>query len=231
MSRIQPAYPRLLKIGKERKGAIFLDIGCCFGNDLRKAIADGFPAENAIASDLHEEFLQLGHQLFKTTPEQLPAHFIPGNALSQEFLKTVPPFYSLSETPVADLSTLTTLSPLHGHVSVILASSFFHLFDEPQQLELARALAGLLSPEPGSFIFGEQGAKPVKGYRTEAPPRADGTFQFCHSPETWSELWDGVVFKKGTVKVEAMLKEVQRKDLTDDKDARFWVMVWSVTRL
>lgn len=24
-----PAYKQLLKLGKERKGAIFLDIGCC----------------------------------------------------------------------------------------------------------------------------------------------------------------------------------------------------------
>ncbi|TFY62957.1 hypothetical protein EVG20_g6512 [Dentipellis fragilis] len=47
-----PAYPALLKLGKEREGAIFLDIGCCFGNDVRKAVADGYPVQNAIASDL-----------------------------------------------------------------------------------------------------------------------------------------------------------------------------------
>jgi len=48
-----PAYNQLLRLGKEREGAIFLDIGCCFGNDARKAVADGFPAQGTIASDLH----------------------------------------------------------------------------------------------------------------------------------------------------------------------------------
>jgi len=116
-------------------------------------------------------------------------------------------------------------------VSAIHASAFFHLFDEPQQLELARAVAGLLSPEPGSFIFGEHGGKPVKGYRTEAPPRPTGDYQFCHSPESWTELWDGVVFKKGTVKVETNLMEIERKDLKAKEGAKFWVLIWSVTRL
>ncbi|KAI0932684.1 hypothetical protein AcW2_001238 [Taiwanofungus camphoratus] len=48
-----PAYSHLLKLGKERAGAIFLDIGCCFGNDARKAVADGYPVQNVVASDLH----------------------------------------------------------------------------------------------------------------------------------------------------------------------------------
>jgi len=34
------------------------------------------------------------------------------------------------------------------------ASLLFHLFSEEKQLHLLRALAGLLSPEPGSMIFG-----------------------------------------------------------------------------
>ncbi|TFY77546.1 hypothetical protein EWM64_g6466 [Hericium alpestre] len=49
-----PAYPQLLKLGKEKPGAILLDLGCCFGNDAFKAIADGYPAENVVASDLYQ---------------------------------------------------------------------------------------------------------------------------------------------------------------------------------
>jgi len=48
-----PAYQSALKIGRERENAIFLDIGCCFGNDTRKIIADGFPIGGALASDIH----------------------------------------------------------------------------------------------------------------------------------------------------------------------------------
>ncbi|EED81244.1 predicted protein [Postia placenta Mad-698-R] len=226
-----PAYKQLLKLGKEREGAIFLDVGCCFGNEIRKAVSDGFPGENTIGTDLHGDFFELGNKLFKS---DFPGHFIPGDALDSNFLKTVPPFYSAPETPRPDLRSLKTLTPLLGHVSAINASSFFHLFDEPQQLEVGRALAGLLSPEPGSLIFGEHAGRPVKGYRTDGLPRDDGSYEFCHSPETWKEMWDGGVFEKGTVKADALLVEVKRPDrVTDDNRdaARFWVMAWSVVRL
>lgn len=226
-----PAYKQLLKLGKEREGAIFLDVGCCFGNEIRKAVSDGFPGENTIGTDLHADFFELGNKLFKS---DFPGHFIPGDALDSNFLKTVPPFYSAPETPRPDLRSLKTLTPLLGHVSAINASSFFHLFDEPQQLEVGHALAGLLSPEPGSLIFGEHAGRPVKGYRTDGLPRDDGSYEFCHSPETWKEMWDGGVFEKGTVKADALLVEVKRPDrVTDDNRdaARFWVMAWSVVRL
>lgn len=226
-----PAYKQLLKLGKEREGAIFLDVGCCFGNEIRKAVSDGFPGENTIGTDLHGDFFELGNKLFKS---DFPGHFIPGDALDSDFLKIVPPFYSAPVTPRPDLRSLKTLTPLLGHVSAINASSFFHLFDEPQQLEVGRALAGLLSPEPGSLIFGEHAGRPVKGYRTDGLPRDDGSYEFCHSPETWKEMWDGGVFEKGTVKADALLVEVKRPDrVTDDNRdaARFWVMAWSVVRL
>ena len=69
-----PAYTQLLELGRARPGAIFLEIGCCcefityqsyaneadsrsvlnleVGSDMRKAVADGFPIQNCVASDL-----------------------------------------------------------------------------------------------------------------------------------------------------------------------------------
>ncbi|KAI0916855.1 hypothetical protein AcV5_007473 [Taiwanofungus camphoratus] len=228
-----PAYRQLLKLGKERKGALFLDTGCCFGNDVRKAVVDGFPIENVIGTDLYPAFWDLGHQLFCTTPETFPVPFLAGDVFDPVFLETVPPFYAPPETVVPDLASIKNLTPLLGHLSVIHASSFFHLFDEAQQLQLARSLAGLLSPKPGSMIFGEHGGRPEKGYRTEASisRRCGGEDMFCHSPETWAELWDGGVFEKGTVKVDVFLHEIDRDDLKPKEGSRFFVLVWCVTRL
>ncbi|KAI9059638.1 hypothetical protein FKP32DRAFT_1596194 [Trametes sanguinea] len=233
-----PAYKQLLTLGRERKGAIFLDIGCCFGNDIRKAVLDGYPVENVVASDLHSEYWALGHKLFKTTQETFPVPFIPGDAFDPAHLEPVSPFYSPPDTPRPQLETLTSLNPLRGYVSAIHASAFFHLFDEDQQFKLAQALAGLLSPEPGSMLLGAHGGRQDKGYRTEtgARPRAHGGgSMFCHSPESWTELWDGQIFKKGTVRVEAFLQETQRDDLKNvpgvAPGAKFYLLVWSVTRL
>ncbi|GBE78156.1 hypothetical protein BKA93DRAFT_733445 [Sparassis latifolia] len=226
-----PAYEQFLKLGRERPGAIYLDVGCCFGNDVRKAVVDGFPVQNAVASDIVPEFWDLGHKLFKSSPETFPVPFLPGDAFDPEFLTPVAPFYSPPDTPVPTLSSLKNLSPLVGHVSAIHGSLFFHLFDEPGQLQLARSLAGLLSPEPGSMIFGVHGGMPQKGQKKETVLPHERGSMFCHSPESWTELWDGQVFKKGSIKVETKLVELTRDEMLPSEGERFWMLYWSVTRL
>ncbi|PSS37142.1 hypothetical protein PHLCEN_2v1015 [Hermanssonia centrifuga] len=230
-----PAYGQLLKIGKERKGALFLDVGCCVGNDVRKAIVDGFPMNQALASDLQPEFWQIGHKLFKSTPNTFPVPFIPGDVFDPAFLAPAEIPATAPTEPLPPLSILTSLTPLIGRLSAIHASAFFHLFGERQQLELANRLAALLSPEPGSFILGEHAGRPEKGLRTEAVHlNFRGTRMFCHCPESWKEMWETEVFGgKGNVKVEAALREVKRDDLIADavEGTKFYLMAWSVTRL
>lgn len=45
---------------------------------------------------------------------------------------------------------------------------------------------------------------------------------FCHSPESWVAMWDGKVFAKGKVRVDATMKW---------EDRGFWQLQWSVVRL
>lgn len=190
------------------------------------------------------EYWDLGHKLFKTTAKEFPARFIGGDAFDSAFFETVPLHNSPPNTPAPTPSSLQTLTPLNGHVSVIHASSFFHLFDEAKQLELARKLAGLLSPESGSIILGGHAGQPVKGV-WEQRTLTKGGHMFCHSPESWRELWDGQVFEKGKVKVDVVLKSV--RDLVEGDESKEWadkaqkpgaldtgdyqVLQWSVTRL
>ncbi|KAG6918988.1 hypothetical protein DXG01_010227 [Tephrocybe rancida] len=177
-------------------------------------------------------FWNYGHDLFKSTPESFPAAFVAGDAFDPGIIRPREPFYAPEEAaPLGQpLSSLTSLTPLQGRLSVIHASSFFHLFDEAEQLQLARQVATLLSPTPGSIIFGAHGGQAEKGFWKEALKNS-GKYMFCHSPETWKELWDGEVFKKGAVKVKAGLHEMERKDLFAAPGSRFYVMWWSVTRL
>ncbi|TFK50836.1 hypothetical protein OE88DRAFT_1659936 [Heliocybe sulcata] len=222
-----PAYPHFLELGKTRDPAIFLDIGCCFGNDARKAVADGYPIRNVIASDLRPEYWELGHELFRSTPQSLPVPFVAGDAFDSEFLTPTQPTYSPPTTPVPDLQSVTALTPLIGHVSAVHASAFFHLFDEAGQFELAQRMASLLSPQPGSIIFGSHRGLPQKGMRTNAR----GQQSFAHSPESWDELWNGSIFEKGRVRVDARVVQVDRPDLNRPTGGGHYLLEWSVTRL
>lgn len=178
------------------------------------------------------EFWDLGHKLFKSTPETCPAHFVAGNAFDPAHLEPVPPFRSPPSTPRPDLSSLTSLNPLLGHVSIIHASLFFHLFDEPHQLRLARAVASLLSPTPGSVIFGTHCGRTSKGLRAEDSRSRGNHTMFCHSPESWRDLWDGQIFEYGEVKVDTWLRDVtDRIDQKPVEGQRLYLLEWSVTRL
>ncbi|KAI0788412.1 hypothetical protein C8Q74DRAFT_1367139 [Fomes fomentarius] len=206
-----PAYPTLLNLGKERPNAILLDLGCCFGNDVRKAVLDGVPVENIVASDIDPGFWELGHELFRTTPTSFPVRFLPGSIFDTTFLTLFPP---LSTSLIPPSSLLESLS----------ASS--------QQQQLARLLAGLLSPLPGSMLFGVQGGRPVKG------PWGPGVDlkMHSHSPESWREMWEEIFAEVGCkVEVEGTLRrEVGGETffgMWPENEEGYYVLEWSVTRV
>ena len=190
------------------------------------------------------EYANLGHKLFKTTPETYPIAFVPGDVFDPNHLEVTPPIASAPSqassgtgdppsVSAPDLRSLTSLNPLHGRVDAIRAAALFHLFGEEKQLHLARALAGLLSPEPESMIFGGHiGVAEKKGFEPSVT-HGDHDRMWCHSPESWTELWDGLVFEKGMVKVQTELIYVERKILEPDapQNSMFTSLVWSVTRL
>ena len=167
--------------------------------------------------------------MFRTTPETFPAKFLAGDAFDDAHLSLAAPVASGPRPPVASVNNLTEL---RGHISAIHASSLFHLFDEEKQFELGKRLAALLDPRPGSIIFGSHGSMPVKGQRS-------GTFRkmFCHSPESWTQMWEEQIFEKGQVKVNSVLRElnvvVERREraLPVEGGTKSYWLAWSVERL
>ena len=168
----------------------------------------------------------MGHKLFKSTPESFPVPFIAGDAFDPQFLAPSPILSVLPTAPLPRLNTLTSLTPLVGCISAIHASAFFHLFSEEKQLDMAKRLASLLSSEPGSMIFGGHVGLPEKGHRDRK--NSHQIFMFCHSPESWKDLWENQVFAPGQVKVEAILQDSVRISRPNEKNS---FLVWSVTRL
>ncbi|KAJ7196222.1 hypothetical protein GGX14DRAFT_537152 [Mycena pura] len=208
---VLPAYSRIMSLLRERPDAILLDL-LGFGTDIRKAAADGFPIQNLVACDLHREFWNFGHELFRSTPETFPVAFLEGDVFDRTpICATLPP----------SLSTITSLTALNGHVSIVQASSFFHLFDEQMQTELARSIAGLLSPLPGSMALGSQMGKTTAGYyRRPAFHPGDCEMGFAHSIE---RCCPEETRRVASVHDIAILPPTPEGD-----DGR---LVWSITRL
>ncbi|KAJ7315102.1 hypothetical protein DFH08DRAFT_715852, partial [Mycena albidolilacea] len=162
--------------------------------------------------------------------------FLAGDVLDRGFLARAEPQPTATSTaPSPPLSTIRSLIDLSGHISILHTSYLFHMFDEQEQTDLVRSMAGLLSPLPGSMIFGSQVGSKTTSYRPR-PPRYTGDRApiFAPSPESWTAIWEDI-FPKGAVHIEATLRE--REDchpwelLAPVPGLDDGVFTWSITRL
>lgn len=116
------------------------------GTDVRKLIVDGYPSSNVYACDLHDGFIKLRYKLFGD--ESLcQINFF------QAHIFSILPYPANGLTSCTDSPTIS-LKGFLGRVTHLYAGLFFHLFDEPMELQIARIFARLLCRAPGSLIFG-----------------------------------------------------------------------------
>ena len=149
----------------------------------------------------HTEFWDLGHKLFRSSAATFPATFIQADLLDEAHVAPGPP-----SKDAPDLANLSSLNQLRGHVTVIHVSALFHLFSEEKQQALALVLGSLLAPVSGASLFGWSTGSAEAGF-IEFETSVSHPRQFCHSPLSWEALWNGIVFPKGTVNVEARVRD------------------------
>lgn len=230
-----PAWEGLLEMRKSTPGAVLLDIGCCFGTDVRKAALDGWPASQIVATDIVPGFWELGHRLFRSSEASTEMAFLAGDILDEGFLGIFPPTPIVGDRQVDTtiaLKSLTSLSALRGRASAIYVSAVFHLFAETAQTHLARALAGLLAAHAGATVFGWSAAS--TGADAEVVQIEAGVSHakmWCHSPASWTALWEGILGGRERVEVSAEVQDFEGDvgmKLLDGRLPRR--LVWSVRR-
>lgn len=205
-----PLYNSILSATKS--GSKLLDLGCCFGQDIRKLASDGAPSENLVGSDLSPKFLDMGYDLF----------------LDRETLKSK--YYAADIfDPESEL-----MQGEKGKLDIVHAASVIHLFDLKKQKEVLKVIIQLLKPEAGSLVVGRQVATTLPGEKsaTMDPNRK----MFWHNDETFVKMWDEVGQEMGGVKfdVKADLKHNKEwiKNTTNPThDENFRILTFSVKRL
>lgn len=204
-----PLYPHVLRRLKEQSQTL-LDLGCCFGQDIRRLVSDGAPAQNLYAADLHPEFLELGFELFGDK-DRLRAHFLTGD--------------------VFDDDHAAELASLDAKIDVIHAASFLHLFDWDAQVRAATRMVRMLRPAAkDALVLGRQ-------VGTQEPASYRGRFR--HDADSFQRMWDEVGAKTGTkwmVKAELLPltereKELQVKDGGEEEGRHMRWMVFEVHKI
>ena len=175
---VHPFYTEVIRLLSSNHQNLFLDLGCCFGQDIRPLVTAGISSTQLYGADLEETFIELGYELFKDK-ETLQSKFILENIFDEAAWGQDGGFGSLE-----------------GKLKVIHTASFFHLFDLSEQEHLAKLLIRLLISEPGSMILGRHSANEEPG---EYPGRGKpNTNCYRHNEETWKAMWEGVGRETGT---------------------------------
>ncbi|KAF2452252.1 hypothetical protein BDY21DRAFT_408479 [Lineolata rhizophorae] len=184
-----PAYPEIL--ARARAGQTVLDIGCCFGQDLRKLAFDGAPTTHLHGHDLRPAFWALGHALFRDGPGDTTT--AAGTAAADN---PHPPRFA------ATFSAGDFLDPAArprdraaaaAGVDVALASSFLHLFGWDGQVEAGVGIAGVV--REGGLVVGRQVGNKAAG---EYARLGGGGSTWRHNEESFRRLWDVVGERTGS---------------------------------
>ncbi|KAF2202498.1 hypothetical protein GQ43DRAFT_448053 [Delitschia confertaspora ATCC 74209] len=194
-------YPEILQ--RIKQGAKLLDMGCCFGQEIRQLVADGAPSENLYGCDLRPEYIELGYKLF-LDKDRLHATFLTADIFGPE----------------------SAFTNLKGQLDFIFAGSFFHLWSYHDQKRVGKVVASLLKPQAGSMILGRQVGAVNPGERTSAKDPLQS--MFVHNVESIQKMWKEIGDDMGTTfKVEAkltLLEESHFKTALDDS-RRIWFTV------
>lgn len=150
------------------------------GQDLRKCVFDGAPADKLYASDLFPEYEALSYDLWRDRDKFPPGHFLADDVLADNdrFMQG---------------ALMRRLGP--GQTDMIIINMFMHLFDFDNQLKVATRILRLLSHRPGSIILGSQAGVVAPIEQPLKPPfdkddSGKTRTVFRHSTDSFVKLWE-----------------------------------------
>ncbi|KAI1656046.1 hypothetical protein F4813DRAFT_365119 [Daldinia decipiens] len=148
--------------------ATYLDVGCCFGQDLRQLVQDGVPSDRLIGLDVAGALMDLGYDFFLDR-EALRSCFVVADV-----------FKGAEQGPVwTDLEK--------RGVDVMHCSAFFHLFTLEDQIFAAKNLAKLIKKD--GVIVGRQIGSVKPG---DVPAIKDKSLSYRHNVDTFNNMWQKV---------------------------------------
>jgi hypothetical protein len=163
----EPVYQQVVfRLTLPKSRDCLLDLGSCLGQALRQLRADGVDGSQLFAVDLKPKLFGVGFSLFRDQAS-LGATFVAGDMIDPDD---------------------TRLGVLQGKVTIVHATSFFHLFTWSQQLYIGRRLVAFLKPGTrNALIYGRH-----VGIAKPHDPSHDSDAPFLHNEQSFQQLWDEV---------------------------------------
>ncbi|KAF3763351.1 hypothetical protein M406DRAFT_261401 [Cryphonectria parasitica EP155] len=171
-------YARLLSIltatDKNSGTPLFLDVGACLGQDIRKLIYDGAPPATVAGAELSGTFIELGYELFRDS-------------------------YSSQADILAPLGgEASPLAQFQARLEVVQLGMILHLFSWEEQVTAFKNAISLLKDKNGVLIIG-QATGNVDGVETRTlAPRGGDRTTWKHNVQSFQRLVKDVESRTGT---------------------------------
>ncbi|KAI1080788.1 hypothetical protein F5B20DRAFT_538949 [Whalleya microplaca] len=201
-----PAYTGILERLRSDPSSMFLDLGCCFGQDIRKLFIDGIKPDQLVGLDLVPEFNTLSYELFRDTPRL---------------------HYEFHALDILDDSA--DWSILENRFDVLHLTSFLHIWNWEGQVKAALRIVSFT--KPGSTLVGSSLGSGVGGEF----PNLEGTgTNFRQSEETFQKFWLEVGEKTHTRwDVKTIFKAMESTQMNMNQDwaePTMGILIFEVTR-
>ncbi|CAJ2512657.1 Uu.00g007760.m01.CDS01 [Anthostomella pinea] len=175
---------------------LFLDLGTCFGQDIRKLIHDGALVQRVWGSDIEPALIDLGFDMFRDADRFSRDRFLcPGDLLTN----------SLEDR----------LRVFNDRVTILHMTAVFHLFNLEDQRVVADRCLRLLRKDTSSpmLVLGGQAGSAKAGHYLRQNLTSECSHKYRHNEQSWEQLWKEVCGRdewRGKIKT----MEVKSKLLT-----------------
>lgn len=203
-----PLYGTILeRLKSVSTSPTYLDVGCCFGQDLRQLVLDGVPSQHLIGLDVERALMELGYDFFLDR-ETLQSSFVVADV-----------FEGGAQRVWSDLE--------ERGIDVLHCSAFFHLFTLEKQISAAKQIAKLVRKD--GIIVGRQMGSVKPG---DVPAIKKHTVSYRHNVETLDNMWRDVGEVTGTRwKVEGTMDMVGVNPNSAVEDENSRRLLFTVTRV
>ncbi|MCJ1309960.1 hypothetical protein MMC25_003621 [Agyrium rufum] len=179
---------------------LFVDIGCCVGQDIRSLVYAA--GSRIVGVGLDPAFVDLGYDLFRDR-EKLRAKFIAGDLLTLG--------HSIAPLPRSNQS-FVALPDLVGNASVVWAAAFLRLWDLAGQKAVCQRILLLLQDRAGAKVLGRQVGSREAGQVVHVTNKSG--LMYKHNPESFREMWDAVLTQTGHLKEDVLASEENQQRWT-----------------
>ena len=171
---------------------LFLDLGCCVGQDIRSLVHASVPSSRIVGAELEPAFIDLGYDLFQDRGK-LGVDFLFGDIL--KINGSIRPSSPITDDSKSTLSSArgSTLQSLVGRVSILWCSAFLHLWDRPGQVDACRKMLLLMRNEKGVKIMGRHAGSRTPGLVKHITN--PGGLMYKHNPESFQKMWEEEIIK------------------------------------